>query len=106
MASDDQKWRYAHALFSRIRAKTLRADEANDQVLQQQYSFEEICAKTLFNMSGHIPGEEFPQGQRISILLLRKDFREEVGVIGTAQHLAADAVALGMTLKERDGEAT
>jgi hypothetical protein len=60
MASEDQEWRYAHALFSRIRAKTLRADEANDRLLQHQYSFEEICAKTLFNMSGHIPGKDFP----------------------------------------------
>jgi hypothetical protein len=60
MASDDEKWRYAHALFSRIRDKTIRADEAKDRLLQHQYSFEEICAKTLFNMSGHIPGKEFP----------------------------------------------
>jgi hypothetical protein len=60
MASDDQKWRYAHALFSRIRAKTLRADEAEDRLLQNQYRFEEICAKTLFNMSDHVPGKDFP----------------------------------------------
>lgn len=60
MASDEQKWRYAHALFSRIRDKTLRAGLAKDGLLQHQYSFEEICAKTFFNMSGHIPGEEFP----------------------------------------------
>jgi hypothetical protein len=60
MASDDQKWRYAHALFSRIRDKTLRADTAKDRLLQHQYSFEEICAKTLYNMSGHAPGGDFP----------------------------------------------
>ena len=60
MALDDKKWRFAHALFSKIRGKTLRADENRDRLLQHQYSFEEICAKTLFNMSGHIPGEKFP----------------------------------------------
>ena len=60
MASDEKKWRYAHALFSRIRDKTLRADDANDELLQYQYCFEEICAKTLYNISGHIKGEEFP----------------------------------------------
>ena len=60
MASDDEKWRYAHALFNRIRDKTLRADRAQDELLKHQYSFEEICAKTLYNMSGHIPGREFP----------------------------------------------
>lgn len=37
-----------------------RANEANDRLLQNQYSFEEICAKTLFNMSGRIPVKEFP----------------------------------------------
>jgi hypothetical protein len=38
-------------LFQRIRKKTLRADDRKDQFLQHQYSFEEICAKTLYNMS-------------------------------------------------------
>jgi hypothetical protein len=60
MAGDDEKWRSAHALFSRIRDKTLRADKAKDELLQHQYGFEEICAKTLYNMSGHIKGREFP----------------------------------------------
>lgn len=60
MASDDQKWRNAHALFSRIRDKSIRADKASDRMLQYQYSFEEICAKTLYNMSGHNPGGEWP----------------------------------------------
>src|SRR5436305_93609 len=60
MASDDEKWRHAHALFSRIRDKTLRADTKKDKLLQHQYGFEEICAKTLYNMSGHIMGKEFP----------------------------------------------
>lgn len=27
---------------------------------QHQYGFEEICAKTLYNMSGHVPGGEWP----------------------------------------------
>ncbi len=54
MAADSPKWRYAHDLFDRIRGKTLRADDANDHLLQHQYSFEDICAKTLFNLS------EFP----------------------------------------------
>ena len=52
MASDHREWRRAHDLFSRIRAKTLKAYAAKDRLLQLQYSFEEICAKTLFNMSG------------------------------------------------------
>jgi hypothetical protein len=62
MATDDSQWRHAHALFRRIRDKTLRADVAKNKLLQYQYSFEEICAKTLFNMSGHYDPQckEFP----------------------------------------------
>jgi hypothetical protein len=60
MTADDREWRYAHALFCRIRDKTLIADAAKDTLLQHQYSFEEACAKTLYNMSGHVSGGEFP----------------------------------------------
>ena len=60
MASDDKKWCHAHALFRRIRDKTLRADSTRDKLLQHQYCFEEICAKTLFNISGYATGKEFP----------------------------------------------
>lgn len=60
MSSDAEKWRYAHALFGRIREKTMRADETKNELLQYQYGFEEICAKTLYNISGHIRGKEFP----------------------------------------------
>ena len=49
MAADGDRWRYAHDLFDRIRRKTLNA---NSDSLQWQYAFEEICAKTLFNLSG------------------------------------------------------
>lgn len=52
MAADPQQWRKGHDLFSAIRDKTLRADAARNVALQHQYSFEEICAKTLFNISG------------------------------------------------------
>ena len=60
MAADDRRWRYAHELFHRIRGKTLAADATHDRRLQCQYSFEEICAKTLYNLSGHLPGGEWP----------------------------------------------
>jgi hypothetical protein len=53
MAADRKQWRRAHDLFDRIRKKTLRADKENDRMLQHQYSFEEICAKTLYNLSGY-----------------------------------------------------
>jgi hypothetical protein len=49
MAADAKRWRGAHELFDRIRRKRLNA--APQPLLDYQYSFEEICAKTLFNLS-------------------------------------------------------
>ncbi len=60
MAADNNRWRHGHALFCRIRTKTLSAHEAGNRLLQHQYLFEEICAKTLYNMSGHGTGREWP----------------------------------------------
>ena len=45
-------WSHAHALFSRIRAKTNAAAREQDRRREVQYLFEEICAKTLYNLSG------------------------------------------------------
>ncbi|MHC4879296.1 MAG: hypothetical protein ACYTGL_22810 [Planctomycetota bacterium] len=53
MAADRQLWRKGHEVFDRMRTKTLRADRDSDVQLQYQYSFEEICARTLYNLSGH-----------------------------------------------------
>jgi hypothetical protein len=56
MAAQPKQWREGHKLFDRIRDKTLRADAAKNRLLQCQYSFEEICAKTLYNMADHHQG--------------------------------------------------
>jgi hypothetical protein len=53
MAADRKLWRRGHDLFDRIRNKTLKADKTGNERLQYQYCFEEICAKTLFNLSGY-----------------------------------------------------
>jgi hypothetical protein len=45
-------WRKAHDLFQRIRLKTLEATRQGDHLLEAQYLFEEICAKTIYNLSG------------------------------------------------------
>lgn len=52
MASDRCRWRDAHALFQGIRQKTLAAERRGDDLRLSQYAFEEICAKTLYNLSG------------------------------------------------------
>ncbi len=53
MAEDPTKWKKAHDLFDRIRIKTRTAVERNDSTLQHEYKFEEICAKTLYNLSNY-----------------------------------------------------
>ena len=52
MLGNRDSWSKAHDLFSRIRNKTLRAERTGAQQLACQYLFEEICAKTLYNLSG------------------------------------------------------
>ncbi|TWB07372.1 hypothetical protein [Bradyrhizobium stylosanthis] len=52
LAHDRSRRKEAHALFSEIRRKTLAAGKRNDQLALAQYAFEEICAKTLYNISG------------------------------------------------------
>jgi len=45
------RWGDAHALFDRIRSKTLNSIQAKNRLLEAQYAFEEICAKTLYNLT-------------------------------------------------------
>ncbi|HEX2222915.1 MAG TPA: hypothetical protein VHN15_01770 [Thermoanaerobaculia bacterium] len=51
-ANDQQLWRNGHHLFQRIRQKTLIAERAGDEAALAQCLFEEVCAKTLYNLSG------------------------------------------------------
>ncbi|WP_081463566.1 hypothetical protein [Hylemonella gracilis] len=50
--SDRGKWQKAHGVFSRIRSKSLKAERSGKARESAQYLFEEVCAKTLFNLSG------------------------------------------------------
>src|SRR5688572_25628991 len=51
LLGDDDLWPEAHALFQRIRAKSLQALAQGDSRLVAQYAFEEACAKTIYNLS-------------------------------------------------------
>jgi hypothetical protein len=51
LANDRSRRKEAHALFSEIRQKTLAAEKRNDQLALAQHNFEEICAKTLYNIT-------------------------------------------------------
>jgi hypothetical protein len=48
---DRSRWGAAHDLFQRIRAKNLKASSRGDARLEAQYCFEEVCAKSLYNLS-------------------------------------------------------
>lgn len=50
--SDRARWVKAHGVFGHIRNKTLKAERSGNASLEAQYLFEEICAKTLYNLSG------------------------------------------------------
>ena len=52
MASEQVRWSGGHDLFQRIRTKTLVAERSGDRLKNVQYCFEEVCAKTLYNLSG------------------------------------------------------
>ena len=51
LANDRSRRKHAHALFDEIRHKTLAAERRHDQLAVAQYAFEEICAKTLYNIT-------------------------------------------------------
>ncbi len=53
--SDRAKWVKARGVFGQIRNKTLKAERDGNASLKAQYLFEEICAKTLYNLSGASP---------------------------------------------------
>lgn len=51
MVENRSQWKEARALFSEIRQKTLAAEQRKDEFAQAQYAFEEVCAKTLYNLT-------------------------------------------------------
>jgi len=53
MATVDRgRWAKAKGVFDRIRQKTLAATKEGIATKVAQYAFEEVCAKTLYNLSG------------------------------------------------------
>jgi|GEM_PF-3698624 len=60
MSADSSRWRYAYELESRPARKLVSAEAAGDNLLEQQYWLEMVCARTLYNMSGQAPDESWP----------------------------------------------
>jgi hypothetical protein len=50
-AVDRAKWQKGRGVFNHIRNKSLKANQRGDLPAAAQYLFEEICAKTLYNLS-------------------------------------------------------
>lgn len=80
MVSEPAKWCDGHGLFSRIRSKTLMAIEAKDELLQWQYAFEEICAKTLFNLSDVAYPAPFDDDAPFWVIPLALSFARALGM--------------------------
>lgn len=51
MLERPDSWHLAHAFFERVRLKTLGAEQSHNTALACQYLFEEVCAKTLYNLT-------------------------------------------------------
>src|SRR5262245_34976573 len=64
----------------------LRADAKRNVRLQYQYSFEEICAKTLYNLADHSPGfsaqylPPFDDDSPFWAIPIAIDFARELGI--------------------------
>jgi hypothetical protein len=52
LLGDEKDWVKAHYLSTRIRTKAINAVKTGDLKAEIQFSFEEVCAKTLHNLSG------------------------------------------------------
>jgi hypothetical protein len=78
LAEDRSRRKEAHALFSEIRQKTLAAEKRKDAFALSQYAFEEICAKTLYNLT-HEPAP-FDPDSPFWVLPLALDLGRQLGI--------------------------
>jgi hypothetical protein len=49
LALTSERWSAAHGVFDEIRGRLLESIDAKDEVRGRQYSFEELCCKSLYN---------------------------------------------------------
>lgn len=75
---DRGKWRDAYGVFNHIRSKFLKAERTGNVNGAAQYRFEEICAKTLYNLSG--ASAPFDSDSPYWIVPNAIDFARQVGV--------------------------
>ena len=78
LANNSSRRKEAHALFNEIRKKTLAAEKRKDALALAQYAFEEICAKTLYNLT-HAPAP-FDPDSPFWVLPFAVDLGSRLGV--------------------------
>jgi hypothetical protein len=83
IASNRGRWRDAHKLFQGIRQQTLAAEKKGDELRLAQYAFEEICAKTLYNLSG--APAPFDPDSAFWVIPLATQFGAKLGLTHPAQ---------------------
>ncbi|MCQ8186304.1 hypothetical protein [Parvularcula maris] len=83
LAEDGSRRGEAYALFSEIREKTLAAEKRKDECAIVQYAFEEICAKTLYNLTG--PRAPFDPDSPFWVLPLALNLGQRLGVSDPAK---------------------
>ena len=60
LVENKEQWCNAHDYFGELRTKTLKAEKKKDSIEEQQYLFEEICAKSIYNMYCYANDEGVP----------------------------------------------
>lgn len=78
LTKDGSRRKEAYALFSEIRQKTLAAETRGDELALAQYAFEEICAKTLYNLT--LEPAPFDPDSPFWVLPLALDLGRRMGV--------------------------
>lgn len=94
LASNSSRWKEGHQLFQDIRRKTLKAETSGNSDLLKQYAFEELCAKTLYNLSGE-PAPFDPDSSDYVVA----SALSLAGVVGVPEAEISDVVAANNSLK-------
>ena len=85
---DRGSWKSSRTLFNQIRAKNLKAERRQDILAQTQYAFEEVCAKTLYNLT-HEPAPFDPDSPYWIVPLALKLAKK----LGATEHQIIEIVA-------------
>jgi hypothetical protein len=78
LATDPDHWSAGHKVFDEIRTRALAAIKTKDHERAEQYSFEELCCKALYNAAG--PRDPFDPSSPFSVAGAARRLARTVGV--------------------------